>query len=264
VQARLNGVGIGYQDQGRGRALLLLHAFPLDRSMWDPQAAALESSQRVIRFDARGFGGSDDPSGSLTMEAIADDAAALLTELEIEQAVLVGCSMGGYAAFAFARRHTSRLAALVLLDTRAGADGDEARRNRAALAERVLAEGAGAAVEALLPRLLGVTSRGERPELVGRVRQQILAARPRAIAAALAGLAARLDSTPLLASLGVPTLVVVGEEDVITPPAGAAEMASLIPGARLATIPRAGHLPGLENPEALNGTLAAFLAALPR
>lgn len=264
LQTRLNGVGIGYRDEGRGPALLFLHAFPLELSMWEPQAAALASGQRVIRFDARGFGGSEDGPGPLTMETIADDAAALLTALQVERAVLVGCSMGGYAAFAFARRHPSRLAALALLDTRAGADSEEARRNRAALAERVLAEGAGAAVEAFLPRLLGLTSQREQPELVARVRQQIQKARPRAIAAALGGLAARADSTPALAALEVPTLVVVGEEDVITPPAEAAEMAGHIPGARLVTIPRAGHLAGLENAEAVNEALAGFLGRLPR
>ena len=142
------GVGGGelaYAVSGDGPALLLLHAFPLGLFMWDAQAEALAARHRVIRFDARGFGGSDSSQGPLTMERIADDAAALLDQLGVSRAVVGGCSMGGYAALAFVRRHPQRLAGLVLQDTRAGADSEEARAGRATLAAKVLAEGASAA-----------------------------------------------------------------------------------------------------------------------
>jgi pimeloyl-ACP methyl ester carboxylesterase len=227
--------------------------------MWEPQAEALGAAHRVVRFDARGFGGSPAGEGPLTMEAIADDGAALLDQLGIERAIVAGCSMGGYAALAFVRRHPRRLAGLVLQDTRAGADTPEARANRATLAAKVLAEGASAAAAAFLPKLLGETTHRDRPELAALLRERILATSPRGIANALHGLAARADSRETLPTIAVPTLVLVGAEDVLTPPAEAEAMAAAIPGARLGVIPGAGHLANLENPGAVNAALRAFL-----
>jgi 3-oxoadipate enol-lactonase len=262
VKASLDGTELEYDERGRGEPLLLLHAFPLARFMWDAQLDALAASQRVIAFDARGFGLSPLGEGPLTMERIADDAAALLDTLGIERAVVGGCSMGGYAALAFARRHPGRLRALYLQDTRAGADSEEARQGRAALAERVLREGAGVAVEAFLPKLLGETTKRDQPALATSLRERILATAPQAIANALHGLAARADSRPTLAGIGVPTLVVVGSEDVLTPPSESEAMTAAIPGARLEVVPRAGHLANLEQPAAVSAALRTFLASL--
>jgi 3-oxoadipate enol-lactonase len=260
VRTRIDGFEIEYDVRGRGPAVLLLHAFPLGLGMWDAQVEPLAATHRVVRFDARGFGGSElDGVTPLTMERMADDGAYLLDQLWIEKAVIHGCSMGGYAALAFARRHPKRLAGLVLQDTRAGADTFEARANRFALATKVLEEGAGAAVEALLPKLLGGTSHRERSAVVASLRERILAASPRAIANALYGLAARPDSRAMLPGISVPTLVLAGEEDVLTPPDEAKAMAAAIPGARLEVIPRAGHLANLENPDAVNAALRSFL-----
>lgn len=262
MKATIDGVEIDYEATGAGPALLLLHAFPLGRFMWEPQAEAFAATHRVVRFDARGFGGSAPGAGPLTMERIADDGAALLDHLGIDRAVVGGCSMGGYAALAFVRRHPQRLAGLVLQDTRAGADTAEARASRAALAGKVLAEGAPAAVEAFLPKLVGETTKRERPQVVEAVRERILATAPAAIAAALHGLAERADSRETLPTIEVPTLVLVGAEDVLTPPAESATMAAAIPRARLDVVPGAGHLANLENPGATNGALRAFLASL--
>jgi 3-oxoadipate enol-lactonase len=260
LRAALDG-SIAYDDCGRGEPLLLLHAFPLDRSMWEAQAEALASDHRVIAFDARGFGESPLGAGPLTMEGCADDAAALLDRLGIERAVVGGCSMGGYAALAFARRHPRRLRALYLQDTRAGADSEDARRGRAALAERVLREGPAVVVEALLPKLLGETTKREQPALVSRLQERILTLEPQAIVNALHGLAAREDSQAALKDVKVPTLVLVGAEDVLTPPSESEAMAAAIPGAQLQRVPRAGHLANLEQPAAVTEALSAFLRA---
>jgi 3-oxoadipate enol-lactonase len=260
VKVTIEGAEIAYEVAGAGPAVLLLHAFPLGLSMWDAQAEALAATHRVVRFDARGFGGSHAGDGPLTMERIADDGAAFLDQLGIEKAVVAGCSMGGYAAFAFVRRHPQRLAGLVLQDTRAGADTAEAKASRAALAAKVLAEGASAAVEAFLPKLVGETSHRERQDLVASLRERILATAPQGIANALHGLAARADSRETLPTIAVPTLVLVGAEDGLTPPPEAATMAAAIPKARLDVIPRAGHLANLENPAGVNDALLAFLA----
>jgi 3-oxoadipate enol-lactonase len=262
MNVKIAGGDISYETQGDGPVVLFLHAFPLGLAMWDEQAAALAATHRVVRFDDRGFGASPPGDGLLTMERIADDGAALLDHLGLSQAVVCGCSMGGYAAFAFVRRHPDRLRGLVLQDTRTAADNEEARKNRAALAEKVRREGASPAVDAFLPKLLGETSHRERPQLVARVREMILAASPRGIADALAGLAARADSTETLRAIRVPTLVVCGEEDVITPVADSEAMSRGITGSRLAVIPKAGHLSNLEDPAEYNRVLQDFLSGL--
>jgi 3-oxoadipate enol-lactonase len=263
---RLKTVGgeIEYDVRGDGPGVLLLHAFPLGLAMWDEQVEALSATHRVVRFDARGFGRSPHGDGILTMERIADDAAAVLDAADVAQAIVCGLSMGGYAAFAFARRYPERLKGLVLADTRPQADSAEARQNRSAQADKVRREGAAAIAEAMLPKLLGRTTHEGRPQVVARVRDVILQTDPRGILDGLAGLAARADSTPTLRQIRVPTLVVVGEEDAITPPADAEAMQKGITGAtRLARIPAAGHLSNLENPTVFNQALSSFLAGLP-
>jgi 3-oxoadipate enol-lactonase len=259
MKARLAGAEICYDVRGNGPVLLFLHAFPLGLFMWDAQAEAFQAGHTVVRFDDRGFGGSPAGDALLTMERIADDAALLLDHLGLSQAVVCGCSMGGYAAFAFARRHASRLRGLVLQDTRATPDTEEARQGRALLAEKVLKEGAAAAADAFLPRLLGETTHRQQPELVARLRQAILQTPPRGIADALAGLAARADSTPTQREIRVPTLIVCGEEDVLTPVSDSQSMQAAIAGATLAVIPKAGHLANLEKPAAYNEALRGFL-----
>jgi pimeloyl-ACP methyl ester carboxylesterase len=263
MKTRIAGAEIEYDVRGKGPAVLLMHAFPLGLFMWEKQAQALEKTHTVVRFDARGFGGSPPGDALLTMERIADDAQGLLEQLSIDKAVVGGCSMGGYAALAFARRHARRLSGLLLLDTRAAADSPEARKGRGELADKVLKQGAQAAADAFMPKLVGETTKKERPQVVEAVKAAILATAPRGIADALAGLAARADSTPSLREIAVPTLVLVGEEDVITPVADAQAMVAAIPGARLAVIPKSGHLANLETPDAVNAVLSGFLKELP-
>jgi 3-oxoadipate enol-lactonase len=262
MKLKVSGGDIAFAAVGQGEAVLFLHAFPLGLVMWDHQAQALSPTHRVLRFDDRGFGGSPPGDSLLTMERIADDAAALLDHLSVSKATVVGCSMGGYAAFAMVRRHPDRIRALVLQDTRAGADSEEGRRNRAVLAERVLREGALAAAEAFLPRLIGETTHREHSEIGARLREIILGNSPRGIADALAGLAARADSFPTLREIRVPTLIVCGAEDVITPPSESEAMHQAIAGSQLKVVPRAGHLANLESAEAFNSILRAFLASL--
>jgi len=261
-KARIGGGDIAYDTRGAGPALLFLHAFPLGLGMWEPQASAFASSHQVIRFDARGFGGSPPGDGLLTMERIADDAVGLLDHLDVSRAIVCGLSMGGYAAFALVRRHADRLKALVLADTRAGADSDAARAARAAQADKVRKEGSASIADAVLPKLVGETTHAQRPELVARLKETIAANPPRGIADALAGLAARADSTSTLREVRVPTLVVCGAEDVLTPVSESEALVRGIAGSQIQIIPGAGHLSSLENPEQFNLSLRKFLAGL--
>jgi pimeloyl-ACP methyl ester carboxylesterase len=255
--------------EGDGDAVVLVHGFPLDGRMWAPQVATLRERYRVIVPDVLGFGpagpGPDhDPDGAPAdgLPGAADGLAALLDDLGIDRAVLCGCSMGGYIALAFLRRHPGRLRALVLVDTRADADSEQILRRRRAQLDRLAAEGVGSLPEELLPRYVGETSHATRPAVVEALTRMILEQDPRAVAGALRAMAARPDSTPLLRAVTVPALVVVGEEDVLAPPPTARAMATAIPGAKFAEIPYAGHLPSLEVPDELDRVLQQFLSEL--
>jgi pimeloyl-ACP methyl ester carboxylesterase len=183
----------------------------------------------------------------------------LLDHLSLAAATVCGVSMGGYAAFAFVRRHPARLHGLVLADTKASADTDAARRMRAEQAEAVRRDGTAAIADTFLPRLVGPTTHAERPGVVARLREIILANPPRGVTDALAGLAARADSTSTLREIRVPTLVVCGAEDVLTPPAESEALHAGIRGSALELIPRAGHLANVEAPDAFNRVVEAFL-----
>jgi 3-oxoadipate enol-lactonase len=255
----IGGVDIQYDDRGQGPAVLFLHAFPLSLGMWDGQQS-LAPQFRVVRFDARGFGGTEPGDAVLTMARIADDAAILIERLRLGPVVLVGCSMGGYAALAFAQKHASLLRGLVLVDTRAGADSHEARKGRGDLAAKVMKEGPKAALDAFLPKVVGETTKTSRADVVARVKDMILATQPQGISDGLHGLATRPDSTPFLREISAPTLVICGEEDVITPQAEAEILHKGIKGAELVMIPKSGHLPSMETPEAFNQALLTFLS----
>ena len=193
------------------------------------------------------------------MARIADDAAVLIERLRLGPVILAGCSMGGYAALAFAQKHPSLLRGLVLVDTRAGADSHEVRKGRGDLAAKVMKEGAKAVLDAFLPKMVGETTKASRADVVARLKDMILKASPQGISDALHGLATRADSTPLLREISAPTLVICGEEDLITPRAEAETLQGGIRGAELVMIPKSGHLTAMETPEAFNAALSAFL-----
>jgi pimeloyl-ACP methyl ester carboxylesterase len=180
------------------------------------------------------------------------------------RAVFAGISIGGYVLFELWRRCRDRVAALILCDTRAQADTEEGRNNRLKAAEDVEQRGAEPFIDSMIPKLLGETTRRNRPDLVDRARQMMLKTSPQGIAAAQRGMAARPDSVPTLASITVPTLIVVGAEDTLTPPADAQLMHSHIPGSMLRTVPKAGHYAPFEQPEAVVEVMREFLAGLRR
>jgi len=258
----VGGESFALRDEGRGPAVLLVHGFPLDHTMWDAQIEALSSRHRVLAPDLRGFGGSVVTPGQVTMARMADDLAALLDALGVTEPVTyAGFSMGGYVGWPFLRQHRQRVARLVLCDTRAVADTLEAAQGRRAMADKVEAEGAAVAADTMLPKLLA-PGRAERdPALAQRVRAMILATDPRGIAAAQRGMAERTDARPDLPLLGVPTLVIVGEHDAIATRGEMSALAAEIPGARLVEVRGAGHTSPMEEPAAVNAALLGFLRA---
>jgi 3-oxoadipate enol-lactonase len=261
--AVVDSVELGYDDvgSGTGTPLLFAHAFPLNRTMWAPQVSALVERSRCIAADFRGFGDST-VAPPYSLDQYADDLARLIDVLRIDKIVLVGCSMGGYVSFAFWRRHRARVRALVLADTRAGGDSGETLARRRQLIALAQAEGPTGVANAQITSLVGKTTREKQPDTYDAVHRMIAQAPVEGIVGAIEAMMERPDSTATLATIDVPTLVVVGDEDVPTPVQEARTLHERIAGSRLEVIANAGHLSNLERPAAFNHVLTEFLVAL--
>lgn len=260
--ATINGRSLKYVETGTSGSsdvLVMVHGFPLGIRMWAPQMDAF-ADWRVVFPALAGFDGSDPPGDG--MDGYARDVLALLAALGIDCAVFCGVSMGGYVTFGILREQPSRVAGLVLADTRSGADSEEAREGRRRMLDVLVKGGPPAVADQMVPKLLGATTLETRPDLVADVRQMIEAQSRPAIASALRALMSRPDSTQQLRAIEVPALIVVGEEDALTPPAESERMQAAIPGAALERVPHAGHLSNLENPDAFNAAVRAFLGAM--
>jgi pimeloyl-ACP methyl ester carboxylesterase len=248
----------------RADVLVLIHAFPLGAGMWEGQPRGLPAGWRLIAPDLRGFGGSTigEPDDNPSIDDYAADVIDLLHELHVRSAVIGGCSMGGYAALALVRRAPERVRALILIDSRAGADTSEGRANRRGMLALVDREGPAGVARDMMPKLLGRTTLNERPDVEPLVRRLVKQQSAAAVRGGIHRMMTRPDSSAVLEQLKVPLLVIVGEEDTLTPPAEARKMAALQPNAELVVLPRTGHLPSLEHPDAFNETLRAFLSGL--
>ena len=258
MKAVINGVTVGYTDQGNGTPLVFIHAFPLSKTMWQPQVDALKDTYRVITIDLGGHGESDIVLWNDSLDGYAKNIIRLLDHLEIAQAVFVGLSMGGYTLFSIYRHYADRVKALVLADTRAQADTEEGKAGRQSMAEVAFKDSASAIADLMLPKLLAPATIEQRPEIVEQVRQMILQTSTAGIVVDLVAMAARPDSTDLLSTITCPTLVIVGEDDQATPVAESQYIAQRIPGSTFVTIPQAGHLSNFEQPAAFNQALNSF------
>ena len=262
--AKISTGEIAYIDRGSGQPILLVHGFPLEHTMWNAQIEALSERARVVAPDLRGFGtsppGNADPKLGITMERYADDLAELLNVLAIsEPVVYIGLSMGGYIAWQFVRKYQERLRGLVLCDTRAAADTDEARAGRLKMAEKVAEWGSKRVAEMIGPKLFAPGKFESNLAIVAEIRRVVENTLPAGIAAAQRGMAARPDMTSLLPQIKVPTLVLVGADDAISPPAEMQKIAEAIPGSQYVVIPNSGHMTTMENPAAVNTACLQYL-----
>ena len=266
-QIKLSHGPLAHIDRGHDAPVLLVHGFPLDHTMWNAQIEALAEHARVIAPDMRGFGqsplGDVDPERGIPMEQYADELAELLDALEVaEPIVLIGLSMGGYIAWQFVRKYADRLRGLVQCDTRAVADTEEARAARIKMADNVAEWGSARVAEMMGPKLFSARALEAEPQLMNDVRRVVKNTPPASIAAAQRGMAARPDVTPMLPQIQVPTLVLVGAEDAISSSAEMRTIADAIPNAEFVEIANAGHMTTMEQPEAVNEALVAFLKKL--
>ena len=263
MQFNSDGARIVYQVQGDGPPLVLLHPYPTNHRFWQPLVARLAEDYRLLMPDLRAHGASTPGSGPATMEKHAADLVRLCDQEAIQQAIFFGVSIGGYILFEFWRRHRERIRALVLCDTKAQADSPEARASRLNLASEVENKGPDDYLDGMVQKLLGESTRRNRPDLVKQAREMMAEMKVAGIAAALRGMAVRADSVSTLSSINVPVLTMAGEEDTLTPPSDAELIHKGIKGSQLARIPAAGHYAPFEQPAAALDAVLRFLQKLP-
>lgn len=252
--------GLAYLDSCDRMPLLLVHGFPFNSSMWEPQVEDVGEAARVIAPDLRGFGRSDAPPAPYNVGMFAEDCASLLLHLGIEGPVIIGgLSMGGYVALEFYRRYPERVAGLVLASTRAGADSTEGKAGRDKAAETARSQGTKAIADSMLPKLLAPQNYEEQPDVVEFLQEMMEGASVEGVVGALMAMRDRPDSTPMLADIDVPTLIIHGADDQLIPVAEAEAMFAAIPDAELVIVPDAGHVPNLENPDDFNDALLDFV-----
>lgn len=256
MKTNLNGVDFAWDEAGAGPALVLLHGLPFQRGMWAPQLAGLSKRFRVIAPDLRGFGESGLPPGEASVDAYADDIAALVGHWKTGPVLLGGHSMGGYIALAFARRHPKLLRGLVFVASRSTADSVEVAANRRSVAARLRTEPPEFVAEGMLARMPASDSRD--PSLLRAIRSLMDPLRAEGIAQAQLALASRPDSTPLLPRVRHPALVVAGEKDAIVPLEESGVFAAGFPDGRLAVVEGAGHMLSWEKPEEFHAALGKW------
>jgi pimeloyl-ACP methyl ester carboxylesterase len=259
----INGFEMAYTDVGRGLPLLLVHGYPLNRQMWQPQLEDLKSYARLLAPDLRGHGDSQAVPEPYSMDLFADDLAEFLDALHVDEpVVLCGLSMGGYIAFAFFRKYAHRLRGLILVATRAIPDSPEARQGREAAAILARQRGVAVIAEGMAPRLLSPKTLASNPQLVERTRAIMLHNSLEGVLGDLAALKDRPDSTSTLAQINLPTLIIAGADDQLIPLEETEAMHSAISQSQMIVIPGAGHLPNLEQPQLFNAAVRDFLTRL--
>jgi pimeloyl-ACP methyl ester carboxylesterase len=260
MRAQLSNIVLAYDASGSGRPLLLIHGYPLNRSLWRPQLDTLTDAARVIAPDLRGHGESNASDQPYSVDTLADDLVELLDELGLAGPVVVaGLSMGGYVALAFYRRHQDRVAGLILAATRAGADSEAGKANRDKAMAQAREQGVGAIADSMLPKMLAPETYQSHPALAQQVRHMLASTPLEGVLGDLTAMRDRPDSTELLGSILEPVLVIHGQEDQLIPPSEAEAAFARLPNARLALLPRAGHLLNLEQPEAFDAEVRTFL-----
>lgn len=264
MKVKCGDAEISFAVMGDGPAVVLLHAFPLNRAMWRPVAERLATRYRVMLMDLRGHGESSAGEGPATMEKHALDLARVCDEAKIGRAVFGGVSIGGYVLLEFWRRFRERVQGLMLVDSRAQADNETARAARLQAAEQVEKAGPTQYVESMIPKILGESTRRNRPDLAEAIEAMTRQMTAAGIAVVLRGMAARPDSLTTLPTISVPTLLLYGEEDQATPPSEGELMQAQISGALLRVLPRAGHVSVFEQADEAHQVIRTFLDQLPR
>ena len=257
----LNNIAINYNEHGisQGLPVVFIHGFPFSHDMWEPQMNVMPNDIHAIAYDVRGHGDSDVGDGQFTIELFVDDLIALLDHLFIEKAILCGLSMGGYIALRTFERHPDRVRGLILCDTKSGPDMNAAKIKRTVTMKAVKAAGVQTFAEDFVKAIFWEKTFKRNPSIIAFIKQIICTNSQRGICGTLLALAARTDTTPTLSSINIPTCIIVGEHDKLTPPSDAQTMHSMIEGSELHILSNAAHMSNLENVQEFNERLIAFL-----
>jgi 3-oxoadipate enol-lactonase len=261
MKAFLNGLHLYYATHGdpANVPVVFLHGFPFSHEMWDPQINTVSDSYYIITYDIRGHGASDAGDGQYTIEFFVDDLAALLDHLRIQRAILCGLSMGGYIALRMFERFPSRVQGLILCDTKSAADTNEAKIKRAAAIQAIRQHGVRTFAETFLKSVFWKETFNSNPKAIDIIRELIITNSPLGICGTELALAARTDTTHVLPTIQVPTLVMAGEHDILITPSETEDLSKAIPGSELHIIPNAAHISNLENSPEFNRVLLEFL-----
>jgi 3-oxoadipate enol-lactonase len=260
--ASVNGINSYYSVIGKAKSapMVLIHGFPFSSEMWKLQMQAMQDqNMRIITYDLRGHGQSEIGDGQYSIELYVDDLIALLDNLRITKTILSGFSMGGYIALRAIERNPERFNALVLCDTMSAADSNEAKIRRANSIKQIKKDGVGQFAEGFLKAVFAPETFDSKPDIIDEIRRIILSNSPIGICGALLAMAGRTDTTEALSKISVPTLILVGEQDAVTPPTAAKILHEKIPNSKLHVIEHAGHMSNLENPIKFNEHLTRFL-----
>jgi pimeloyl-ACP methyl ester carboxylesterase len=258
-QVILGKYQLSYLEEGKGKTVILIHAFPFNALMWEQQLKELGKKFHVIAPDIPSFGSSQPTPPLLIMEKAATFVSTLLDRLQVDKAAVGGLSMGGYISLAFAELYPEKIEKLILADTQAAADTPDKKEARKKTVQEIRETGSALFMERFIPSILGKTSLQDRPKVVEKVKQLVQMASPEAIVSALQGMAQRSARFHVLQRLNVPILIVVGEEDTLTPLSAARQMIRRGLHSQLQVIPKAGHLSNIENPGYFNQALLNFL-----
>jgi len=259
----VEGNEVSYFDEGQGKiAIVFIHGFPFDKSMWELQLITLRDQFRVIAYDVRGHGNTLANANEFSIPQFTDDLFAFLSQLEIEKSIICGLSMGGYIALHAVELYPDKIKGLVLSDTQCDADTEEARGKRMKAIELIRNDGLEQYTSDSVKNLFAPSSLENQKDKVDFIRNTILKTPPDNICKTLMALANRKEKCSVLEKIKMPVLILVGEEDKVTPLTAAKKMNNLIKGATLHIIKKAGHLSNLENPEEFNGHLKTFLKSI--
>jgi pimeloyl-ACP methyl ester carboxylesterase len=261
MKININNVSLNYIESGKPKSLavVLIHGFPFSHKMWEPQLRVMPNNIYAIAYDIRGHGSSDVGDGQFTMEIFVDDLIALLNHLSIEKAVLCGLSMGGYIALRTFERHPERVAGLILCNTKSEPDTNEAKVKRTAAMNLIKTEGTRVFGEYFAKDVFCSKTFENKSDTIEFAKQIIRANSSLGICGTQLALASRTDTTPILSAINVPTCIIVGEQDKLTPPSTAQTMHKKITGSELHILPNAAHMSNLENANDFNETIIAFL-----
>ena len=260
--ATIQDIQMTYTDEGSGPAVVFVHGYPFNRTLWTEQVTALAATHRVVVPDLRGFGETEVGSAASTMSQLARDVKHLMDHLQIEKAFICGLSMGGYVTLAFYKEFRERISGLMLANTRAEQDSEAAKISRHEQAEKALTEGMAGIADSMLPKLLTPETVSKKPDLVKRIRNMMLKTDPKGAAAALLGMAGREDFTTELPKVSVPVLIIAGREDALIPMQHSERMHHAIANSRFAVIDHAAHVVNLEQADAFNHELVKFVTQL--